>query len=265
MARPAVLPAHDRRSGGGRRRRLPHLREHLVRSAARRVRRGMARRGHVRGAQAALRHGGVFHERAEGPALPVDLPDEADERGGRGDRARGPFPAPRPGRFLRPRLELRAGRPARREEVEEVRQRAGRRAGHVRTPRQLRHRLRGRRPEHARPELHPPSREERRGGAPAPPRHEHPPGRRRLRRLLRRAERRGSGPRPGAGADRDRLRRIARVDRAAAQVPRGDRKPSGDRAASRPRLEQQRRLPDARAAHRPAPCLPRGDPRSRAP
>ncbi len=91
---------------------------------------------------------------------------------------RRPLPAARPRRRVRSRMDLRPARSARRVALEDVHQRAGAGAGHLRAPGRMRHRLQGERAEHARPQLHSAGRTAPRRCPRAPPRPDHRAGRR---------------------------------------------------------------------------------------
>ena len=108
-----------------------------------------------------------------GAARPVAGAHVAHARGGDRDRARRPVPAARPRGELRPGLGPGRGRPFRPRTVAPLHQCRGDRAGDLRPPRGVRHRLPGPRPQHARPQLHPAGRAPRRGGPAAPRRARH--------------------------------------------------------------------------------------------
>ena len=180
---------------------------------------------------------------------------EADRRGQ-------PLPEARAGGHLRSRLDLFAPDRLRPAPQQALHQCAGRGAGHLRASRQLRHRLRGRCQEHARPQLPGARRAQGRRGAAAAPRHQHRAGRRRLQGQLRshraRAPHRrlrdgapGGAVPPDRSASTELLLRCRDVYGHAAQ---------GERQA-RLQLEQQRRFPDAGASTPTARCSrPRGRP-----
>ena len=173
LARPARVQAHGGGAGRGRGRRFADLCQHLRGARQVGVRQGLAGGDHLGGDGAALRDRGPRHERAAGAGQPVVQEDAADARGGRGGRRRRALPEAGAGGLLRPRVELLAARRLRSAPQQALRQCAGRRAGHLRAHRQLRHRLRGRCQEHARPQLPGARREQGRGGAPAASRDQH--------------------------------------------------------------------------------------------
>ena len=107
LARPADVPRHGRRRGRRGRRRVAHLRQHLLRSTATDLRPGLVPGDHLPGAEAALRYSRGVHGCAARSRQPVDGAHETDEGWSRRPRPRRPVQEARAGCLVRPQLDLR--------------------------------------------------------------------------------------------------------------------------------------------------------------